>query len=152
DHAANWEQLQAFRRLRDLLPQAPASLANSSGIFLGAAWNFDLARPGAALYGINPTAGRPNPMRQVVRLEARIIQLRQMPRECGVGYGHSARCRAGARLATISYGYGDGWPRNASASAFHGSARLPFIGRVSMDSIIVDASECGDELQEGMMV
>jgi alanine racemase len=152
DHEANRMQLAAFRRLRAMLPPAPASLANSSGIHLGPDWHFDLARPGAALYGINPVPGQPNPMRPVITLAARILQIREIAEECGVGYGHSARCDAGRRLATLSYGYADGWPRNAAACAFHGDTRLPFIGRVSMDSIVVDVSECGEPLREGGMV
>lgn len=152
EHSANRAQLQQFNRLRAMLPPTRASLANSSGIFLGPDWHFDLARPGAALYGINPTPGRPNPMRQVVTLSARIIQLREVPEECGVGYGHAARCLAPGKLATISYGYADGWPRNAAASAFAGDSRLPFLGRVSMDSIILDAGSCSVPLKEGMMV
>ena len=144
EHSANRAQLQQFNRLRAMLPPARASLANSSGIFLGPDWHFDLARPGAALYGINPTPGRPNPMRQVVTLSARIIQLREVPEECGVGYGHAARCRR--QGLHHLYGYADGWPRNAAASAFAGS-RLPFLGRVSMDSIILDAGSCSVPLK-----
>src|SRR5690606_24897872 len=72
-HAANLAQLHEFRRLRALLPKGAASLANSSGIFLGQDWHFDLARPGAALYGVNPTPALPNPMRSVVSLSARVI-------------------------------------------------------------------------------
>lgn len=152
EHEANLAQLQEFNRLRALLPQALASLANSSGIFLGRAFHFDLARPGAALYGINPTPGRPNPMRPVVTLASRISQLREVAEGCGVGYGFMARTSCTTRLATISYGYADGWPRNAQASAFFEGVRMPFFGRVSMDSIILDAGACADRLQEGMLV
>jgi alanine racemase len=64
-------QLDRFHAVRARLPGAAASLANSSGIFLGPAFHFDLARPGAALYGVAPTLGEPNPMRPVVRVQAR---------------------------------------------------------------------------------
>src|SRR5690606_37662590 len=74
DSPANEQQRAAFESLRRMLPPAPASLANSSGIFLGGSYRYDLARPGAALYGVNPTPGKENPMRQVVRLKARVIQ------------------------------------------------------------------------------
>jgi alanine racemase len=66
----NIRQQTRFAAACDGLPPAPRSFANSSGIFLGSGLASDLARPGAALYGINPTPGRPNPMRQTVRLRA----------------------------------------------------------------------------------
>lgn len=142
EHAANEKQRGAFDRLRSMLPPAPASLANSSGIFLGSAYHYDLARPGAALYGINPTPHKANPMRQVVRLSARIIQLRDVSDTAGIGYGHTALATKPTCLATISLGYADGWRRNAATAAFLNGTRLPFIGRVSMDSIILDVTDC----------
>jgi len=139
-HPANAEQLRRFRSLCSKLPAAPASLANSSGIFLDPAYRFDLARPGAALYGINPTPSLPNPMRPVVRLSARVIQLRDVPAGEGVGYGHAYRATGALRTATIAIGYADGWHRRAASSAFLGTVPLPFVGRVSMDCVIVDVS------------
>jgi alanine racemase len=140
DSPANRLQLRNFETLRAKLPAAPASLANSSGIFLGGGFHFDLARPGAALYGVNPTPGKPNPMRQVVSLAAKIIQTRTLDEGAGVGYGHSYRATGGLGVATISLGYADGWPRHAASRAFHGGVALPFAGRVSMDSIVLDIS------------
>lgn len=137
---ANERQRQRFETLRAMLPAAPASLANSSGIYLGPAFQHDLARPGAALYGINPTPGRPNPMRPVVSVAARVIQTRSIEAGEGIGYGHSAVASSAMRLATIAIGYADGWHRRAAARAFLGDVPLPFIGRVSMDSIILDVS------------
>ena len=139
-HPANEAQRLAFKRLRALLPAAPASLANSSGIFLGAAYHYQLARPGAALYGINPTPGRNNPMVPVIRLQAKVIQTRTVEKGSGIGYGHSATAREPQQLATISLGYADGWHRRAGAAARLDGVKLPFIGRVSMDSIILDIS------------
>jgi alanine racemase len=135
---ANELQRLAFETLREALPHAPASLANSSGIFLGPAYHLDLMRPGAALYGISPSPSRTNPMRPVVRLEARVIQTREIADDVGIGYGHSLRSTAPTRLATISLGYADGWHRNAASAAYFGGVRLPFAGRVSMDSIVLD--------------
>jgi len=140
DNPANALQRESFDRLRALLPQAPASLANSSGIFLGQPFHYDLARPGAALYGINPTPAKPNPMRPVVRLQSKVVQTREIGDGVGIGYGYASRARATMRLATISLGYADGWHRRASAAAFWNGVRLPFAGRVSMDSIILDIS------------
>jgi alanine racemase len=139
-HPANEAQLTAFESLLQKLPAAQASLANSSGIFLGAAYHFDLARPGAALYGVNPMPGKPNPMRDAVSLSAKIVQTRELPAYVGVGYGHAYHTVAPMRTATISLGYADGWPRRAGASAWRDGVELPFVGRVSMDSIILDVS------------
>lgn len=153
DHPANRAQLEEFRRLRRMLPAAPASLANSSGIFLGPEWHFDLARPGAALYGINPTPHAANPMLPVVRLEAKVIQTRSIGAGTGIGYGHTVVAEGPLDLATISLGYADGWRRRAAAFAHFGAVRLPFIGRVSMDSIVLDISDlAAGSLKPGDMV
>ena len=141
DHALNEAQRRLFA---DLAPRfdAPASLANSSGIFLGPGYRFDLARPGMALYGLNPTPGRANPMQPVVRLEARVLQVREVDRPLTVGYGATAEAGAGRRLATVAAGYADGYLRAAgsrAAASLHGR-RVPLIGRVSMDSIVLDVT------------
>ncbi len=144
-------QIEAFTALRQALPGIRASLANSSGIFLPDT-HHDLVRPGYALYGGNPTPGRPNPMRPVVRLEGRVIQLRAVEPGEAVGYNGTWTARASRRLATISVGYADGYPRAASATdlkvgagSLSGEAvvagiRCPFAGRVSMDLISLDVT------------
>ena len=140
DHPANKAQRDTFEALRPLFPGLPASLANSSGIFLGSAWRFDLARPGAALYGVNPTPLLANPMLPVVRLQARVVQARTVAAGAGIGYAHMQVAERPMRLATIALGYADGWHRSAAGAAFFEGVRLPFAGRVSMDSIILDIS------------
>jgi alanine racemase len=153
ENPANRAQLREFRRLREMLPSAPASLANSSGIFLDDVFHHSVARPGAALYGINPVPGRANPMKQVAKLQARVIQLREVPAGAGIGYGHTTRAAHDMRLATLSVGYADGWPRGVSAGAFAGMDELPLAGRVSMDSTVVDATRVSKaSLREGMFV
>jgi alanine racemase len=152
-NAANDAQLGEFERLRKMLPKAPASLDNSSGIFLGPRYRYDLARPGAALYGINPTPDEANPMLPVVRLEAKIIQTRSIEKGVGVGYGHAFLASGPLRVATISLGYADGWHRRAASAAWFEGVRLPFVGRVSMDSIILDISALpAGRLREGDLV
>lgn len=136
----NERQRGAFERLRQELPAAPASLANSSAIFLGEEYHYDLVRPGAALYGINPQPDRKNPMRPVVRLQAKVVQTRTLPAGAGVGYGFRFLTSGSFRAATIALGYADGWPRRAAAAAWLDGVRLPFAGRVSMDSIVLDVS------------
>ncbi|MCG8271914.1 alanine racemase [Aquamicrobium sp. NLF2-7] len=139
-HPANEAQRREFDRLRAMLPDAPASLANSSGIFLGEGYHHQIARPGAALYGINPTPGAENPMLPVIRLQSKVIQTRTVEQGAGIGYGHTATAAGVQCLATISLGYADGWHRCAASAARFNSIELPFIGRVSMDSIILDIS------------
>ncbi|UVK42327.1 alanine racemase [Mesorhizobium sp. AR07] len=153
EHPANERQRLAFERLRAMLPQAPASLTNSSGIFLGQRFHYDLARPGAALYGINPTPAGPNPMLPAVRLQAKVVQTRMLEAGVGVGYGHIFHTTAPLAAATISLGYADGWHRRAASAAWFEGVRLPFLGRVSMDSIILDISALpSGKLREGDLV
>ena len=142
EHPLNAAQLAEFRAARARLPAAPASFANSSGIFLGADYHFDLGRPGVALYGINPTPGRPNPMRQVVRLQGKILQVREIDAPRTVGYGATHRAAGPTRVATVAVGYADGYLRSLSnrGSAWLGNQRVPVVGRVSMDLITLDVT------------
>ncbi len=141
-HPMNLEQLDAFRAALRILPRAPASLSSSSGIFLGADFHFDMVRAGAAIYGVNPLAGRPNPMKQVVRLKAKILQTRDVDRGETVGYGAAHRVDRPGRIATVAMGYADGWLRSSS---HRGTARIagkpaPVIGRISMDLLTLDVT------------
>src|SRR5205814_1052828 len=99
DHALNEQQRARFAAATHRMPGVPASLAASSGIFLGPAYHFDFARPGAALYGVNPQPGRPNPMRQVVRLSGKILQVREIDRGESVGYGAAHVLQKPGRVA-----------------------------------------------------
>jgi alanine racemase len=149
----NAHQLAAFAAIRAALPDIPASLANCSGLFLAERPAYDLARPGYALYGGNPTPRQANPMRPVVRLEARIVQVREVEAGERVGYNGIWTAPSPRRLATLSVGYADGYPRTAGASddtlaagtprgaALVGGVLCPFVGRVSMDLIVLDVTE-----------
>jgi alanine racemase len=151
EHPLNERQLRLFRELRMLYPGTPASLANSSGIFLGHAAHFDLARPGAALYGVNPTPGRPNPMKAVVELSGRILQIRMVPRDQTVGYGATWTARRNTRVAVVALGYADGLLRAGSASnertggsAIVAGKSCPIVGRISMDLVCVNITDLPD--------
>ncbi|WP_024519875.1 alanine racemase [Bradyrhizobium sp. Tv2a-2] len=144
----NARQLAAFRQIASFFTGVPASLANSSGIYLGAPFQFDLVRPGAALYGINPTPEADNPMQPVVDLKARIIQIRNVERGETVGYGGTWTARRPTRLAVVAAGYADGYFRAASANdgtrgaeVIVAGKRCPLAGRVSMDLIGVDITD-----------
>jgi alanine racemase len=144
----NARQLTAFREIASLFTGVPASLANSSGVFLGAQFQFEMVRPGAALYGVNPTPEADNPMQPVVDLKARIVQLRNIERGETVGYGGTWTARRPTRLAIVAAGYADGYFRAASANDGTRGAevvvagkRCPIAGRISMDLIAVDITD-----------
>lgn len=144
----NERQRIAFDALCARFDPAPRSLANSSGIFLGPRFGSDLARPGAALYGINPTSG-PNPMRPAVRLRARILQTRRVPPGESVGYNGTWSAGRDSLIGVVSVGYADGYPRtltNRAAASFDG-VRVPLVGRVSMDLTTFDLT--GTAAREG---
>jgi alanine racemase len=141
-HPLNRRQCERFAAVRARLPDIPASLAASSGVFLGADHHFDFVRPGAALYGVNPCPGRANPLRPVARLLAKIIQTREIDRGETVGYGAAHVMEAPGRVATVAVGYADGWLRALSrrGCGFVGGKRVPLLGRVSMDLCAFDVS------------
>ncbi len=143
DDALNEAQLARFQAACAGLPAASRSLANSSGIFLGAAFGSDLARPGAALYGINPTPALPNPMRLPVRLRTRVLSVRDIAPGDTVGYNAAWTARRPTRIATAGVGYADGWLRaqsNRGMALFDGCP-VPLVGRVSMDLTTFDATD-----------
>jgi alanine racemase len=148
DNPYNAQQLARFKNALQRLPAAPACFANSSGVFLGPDYHFDLVRPGAALYGINPTPNLPNPMRQVVRLQGKILQTRTIDTPQGVGYGSTHHAQKNTRIATIAAGYADGYLRSLSnaGDVFIGEHRAPIVGRISMDLITVDVTHIPEQL------
>jgi len=154
DHAASAAQAERFHDIKKLFPAAGASLANSSGMFLGEAFTADLARPGAALFGINPTPGHDNPMRPVVRLAARILQIRHVAPGETVGYNGTWTAQRPSRIATVAVGYADGFLRSLSnrATARFDGIKIPLVGRVSMDLTTYDVTDAphakpGDNLE-----
>ncbi|MDE1916721.1 MAG: alanine racemase [Sphingomonadales bacterium] len=152
---ANGQQLVAFRAMADLFPGVARSFANSGGCLMGGEYGADIARPGLALYGAQP-ANAPDPaIRPVVTLEARIMQIREVPAGAGAGYGLTWHAAAPARLATLGIGYADGWLRSLSGqgSAYAKGHKLPFAGRISMDSTIIDITSLPQgALAEGDLV
>lgn len=147
-------QLDRFLAMRRLVPEIPASLANSAGIFHGADFAFELVRPGIGLHGIDPIKRNPadNPLQSAVALQARILQLREIDPAEVVGYGAAFRAAQRTRLATVSLGYADGYLRALSGrgvGAIDG-VRVPLAGRVSMDMLTFDISALpAGAVQEG---
>jgi alanine racemase len=148
DNPMNDRQRRLFDELRALLPDAPASLSNSGGTFLGAPFHYNLVRPGIALYGGRAFEGGVNPMRTVVRLDARILQVRDVAPGEVVGYGGLFIANRPSRIATIACGYADGFLRALSsdgnkpgAVGYIGEHPVPVVGRVSMDLITLDVTD-----------
>lgn len=151
DHPMNDRQIRLFREIRILYRGLASSLANSSGIFLGGTVYCDLVRPGVALYGVNPTPGKKNPMRPVVELRGRIIQVRTVNKGDTVGYGAAFAAGRASRIAVVALGYADGFLRSAAAARGKSAAevivagrRCPIAGRVSMDLLAVDVTDLAE--------
>jgi len=143
DDPMNARQREKFAAAVMRFPWVPRSFANSSGMFLGPDFASDLARPGAALYGINPVPGSANPMRPVIRLTARILQIHEISAGDTVGYNGVWTAARPSRIATIAVGYADGFLRALSNSAtghFDGHP-VPLVGRVSMDLTTFDVTD-----------
>ena len=148
NHPLNAKQLATFREIASLFFGVPASLSNSSGCFLGAAFQFDLVRPGCALYGINPTPEADNPMQPVVEVKARIVQIRNIEKGDSVGYGGTWSARRPTRLAIVASGYADGYFRAGSsndgtrgAEVIVAGKRCAVAGRISMDLMAIDVTD-----------
>lgn len=154
DSAANAAQLELFEDPAASFPGVPRSVAASCGIALPARYHLDLVRPGIALYGVAPPSEDID-ISPVVRLRARVLQVREVETGTGVGYGLAYSASEPRRLATLALGYADGWPRalEEDGSAWFGNERLPIVGRISMDSMTIDISALpSDALGEGDLV
>lgn len=166
-HVLNRRQFESFQKLRAAFAGIESSIANSPGIFHSLSAGYDLTRPGVAMYGGEPLSGIANPMRPVVTLEARIIQIRTGLKDETAGYGATATLEGDTRIAVCSAGYADGYLRSASGSGvplrnavpaggsgFVAGMKVPVIGRVTMDltsfdisSLPEDAVEPGDYIE-----
>jgi len=141
----NQRQAEKFTAALRQFPGQKTSFANSSGMFLGPAFASHLARPGAALYGIHPQpeTGAKNPMRAVIRLTARILQIHEIGPGETVGYNGVWTAARHSRIATIAVGYADGFLRALSnqATAHFDGHPVPLVGRVSMDLTTFDVTD-----------
>ena len=155
DADSNVEQLKALEAAAARLPATPLSLANSAATLALPNTRRDLVRCGLALYGRAGGTGLADALRPVVRLTARVLQVRTVPAGAGVGYGLTYRADGPRRIATISVGYADGVPRALGdvGAVYLDDDRLPIVGRVSMDTLTVDATDLpAGAVQPGAMV
>jgi alanine racemase len=148
EHLLNARQIADFREVAALFPGVPASLANSPALLALPDARFDLVRPGIALYGGRALLRGDNPMRPVVRLDLRIIQVREAKAGEAVGYSATQTLARDSRIAVVSAGYADGIPRASGSTdrargaeaVVHGR-RCPILGRISMDLISLDITD-----------
>jgi len=141
------DQLARVNRLRRLLPPAPTSIGNSAGALLGPEFSGDMARMGIALFGGDPYLDGHHRAEPVVRIQSRILQVREIGDPTPVGYGATYTAAPGTRIATVGTGYADGYPWSLGnrGIAVIGGHRVPVIGRVSMDLITLDVTGLPDE-------
>ncbi|MEM6712338.1 MAG: alanine racemase [Pseudomonadota bacterium] len=162
DHPLNDQQIENFARVRALFPDIAGSLANSPGTLQDARFRHDLARPGIAIYGGQSMVPAPIKLNPVIRLEARVMQIRSAKAGAAVGYGAARTLDRDSRIAVLGVGYADGYHRLVGNTddtetlrphvRFNGRA-APLVGRVSMDLIAVDVTEPDfDDLRPGMFV
>jgi alanine racemase len=115
DDPLNEKQIRLFREVRMLYRGIPASISNSSGVLLGSPAHCDMVRPGAALFGVNPTPGRNNPMRPVIELRARVLATRNIMKGETVGYNAQWTAKRGTNIAVVGDGDSEGYMRATSA-------------------------------------
>lgn len=137
------EQLAAF----DALPFCvQRSASNSAGVLAWPQAHYDWVRPGYMLYGNSPMLqDHPNAraLRPVMTLTSAVIAVREVAAGAAVGYGGTWIARRPSRIATVTIGYGDGYPRGAAngTPVLVDGQRAPLAGRVSMDMITVDVTD-----------
>ena len=142
------EQLALFDAVCAHLP-AQRSAANSAGLLAWPEACYDWVRPGYMLYGDSPLI-EPHPnaaaLQPVMTLTSAVISLREVATGETVGYGANWIARRPSRIATVTIGYGDGYPHlaaNGTPVLINGQ-RASLAGRVSMDMITVDVTDLPD--------
>lgn len=131
------------RELRS--PTLKRHLANSAGTLRDSRLHHDLVRVGLALYGHCPSEhldGILN-LEPALSVKAKVSLIREVPPGVGVSYGHRFVTKRPSRLAVVSIGYADGVSRCLSGRihALHDGHTLPQVGAITMDQLILDATE-----------
>jgi alanine racemase len=150
---SRFKQLVGELRSRGLV-RGPAHLSNSAGVIRQPEATLDLCRPGLAMYGVSPVPGFQQRLRPVLEWKSRVSLVREVRAGCGVSYGRTFVAPHAMRVATLAVGYADGYQRhlsNRGAGVLVEGRFCPLLGRVTMDQILVDVSDCptvvpGDEV------
>ena len=125
-------------------------LSNSAGLLGFDQGVCNLSRPGLMLYGVSPLPGFQEKLATVMTLKSRVTLVRNLPAGHGVSYGRQFVTTRPTRVATVGIGYGDGYPRQVSgngADVWIRGRRLPILGRVTMDQLMVDVTAAGDVME-----
>lgn len=136
-------QWTRFKEKLSHFPNVKGSLVNSGGINLESKFQFDLVRPGLALYGYKPTFGNYPTLKPAVTSYGRILMTRTVPKGETIGYQGIFECKRDTKLALIGLGHSDGIARlasNTGAVKINGH-KAQIAGRVSMDVIMVDVTD-----------
>lgn len=147
-------------RLREVLEQARRAglvpdvvhLANSAATLTRPDLNFDLVRPGVAVYGLSPVPALGDlGLRPAMTLRARVALLKPVAAGASVSYGHVWTAPHDTTVALLPLGYADGVPRGLSTrfEVWLGGRRRPVVGRVCMDQVVVDCGPGGGGVAEG---
>ena len=152
-HFMNRRQIEVFNEIAKHFPNTPLTLSASDGIFLGEAYQKDMVRLGAAMYGLNTAPDRQNKMETVVYLKAPVLQIAEVEKGEYIGYGASYKTARKMKIAIVSIGYADGLPRSLAGRGrvFFNGQEIRLVGRLSMDNLMCDITDtCG--LKEGDFV
>nr|WP_255657837.1 alanine racemase [Aeromicrobium sp. Leaf350] len=149
-HPANDAQEARFREAVAELEAAGVDpglrhLANSAALMTRPSAHFDLVRAGIATYGLPPDPTMPHdvPLTPVMSLRARLAAVKRVPAGQGVSYGYRHVTQRETTLGLVPIGYGEGVHRAATgrASAFFAGRRVPVVGTICMDQMVVDLGD-----------
>jgi alanine racemase len=148
----NERQLKLMMKYSHMMPNVKVTFANSAGVYLGYDYQFDHVRPGCAIYGVNPIPSWPTPVQQVATLMGEVVQIRTIEHDQTISYQGRYRAHKGDKIATVLCGYADGYHRALSNNsfAFYDGMRLPVVGNVTMDMIMLDVSSVPETKLEHM--
>jgi len=146
------EQANKFFSILPYFPKdVKKALCNSSGVFCSKDYHLDMVRIGASIYGINPTPGKENPMKNVITLKSRVIQIKNLKKGSPVGYNRKYVLDKDSTIALIGEGHADTISRAHACKGFvyFNNTHLPIIGNISMDLTAIDVTEVADSISEG---
>jgi len=141
----NYFQNKKFKSINNLFKNKKIifSLANSMGTILGKDFHYDLLRPGISLYGGHYNTKLKKYIKPVVKLKAKILQIKQILKNEYIGYNQTYKTKKSIWIAVIGIGYGDGISRmlNNKGFVYYKNHKFRILGRISMDSITIDISK-----------
>lgn len=143
----NKKQLKRFKTALKKFGNPMSCLSATNGIFLGKDYQFDMVRPGKAVYGFCIREDMIGVVKPVMDIFSRIVQVNRLKKGDTIGYGSTFIAPRDMTSITIGIGYSDGFMRKFSGfgCGFLGGKRLPMVGRISMDYITLDASEVDEK-------